>query len=193
MTGVITYLAEGGEGGHAPLPLEEHISPLVPMPYDMVWSAICFIFIGALFWKFVIPKFMTVLKEREESIEGSIARAEAAQDEAQAAREKYNAQLAEARSEASQIREQARNQGKQIVEEAKARATEEHDRIIAVGEKQLQAERERVVAELRKDMGQNSIALAERLLGDQLDDSVKRSGTIDRFLGDLDRMAAAGK
>lgn len=193
MTNVITYLAEGEGSGHGSLPLEGHISALFPVPYDMVWSGICFIVIGLLFWKFVIPKFMAVLEEREESIEGSIARAEAAQDEAKAALEKYNAQLAEARTEASHIREQARTQGKQIVEDAKARATEEHDRIIAVGEKHLQAERERVVAELRKDMGQNSIALAERLLGDQLDDSVKRSGTIDRFLGDLDRMAAAGK
>lgn len=193
MTEVITHWAEGGESSHGTLPLEGNISPLLPLPYDMVWSAICFVVIALIFWKFVIPKFTQVLDERSESIEGSIARAEAAQDEAKAALEKYNAQLAEARTEASQIREQARTQGKQIVEDAKVRATEEHDRIIAVGEKQLEAERERVVAELRKDMGHNSIALAERLLGDQLEDSVKRSGTIDRFLGDLDRVAVAGK
>ena len=43
------------------------------------------------------------------------------------------------------------------------------------------------------DMGQNSINLAERLLGEQLSDDVKRSGTIDAFLSDLDTVAPAGK
>lgn len=42
-------------------------------------------------------------------------------------------------------------------------------------------------------MGQNSINLAEHLLGDQLSDNVKRSGTIDRFLADLDTVAPNGK
>lgn len=193
MTEVITLLAEAAEGGAAKLPLEHGNAPLLPMPYDMVWSAVCTVVVIFLFWKFVLPKYNEVLDQREESIKGSIARAEAAQEEAKAALEKYNGQLAEARAEAAQIREDARVKGKQIVEDAKLQATEEQNRIIAVGEKQLRAERERVVADLRKEMGHNSIELAERLLGDQLDDNVKRGGTIDRFLNDLDQVAPAGK
>ncbi|AZA13325.1 F0F1 ATP synthase subunit B [Corynebacterium choanae] len=192
MTEVFTYLAEGAEGAST-LPLEHGNSPLLPMPYDMVWSAICMLVILLLFWKYVLPKFNAVLDQREESIAGSIARAEAAQAEAKAALEKYNAQLAEGRAEANAIREDARARGKQIIEEAKVQAAEEQNRIIALGEKQLHAERERVVAELRKEMGTNSISLAERLLGAELDDSVKRGGTIDRFLADLDYVAPAGK
>ena len=57
------------------------------------------------------------------------------------------------------------------------------------GEKQLLASREQVVAELRNDLGQNSINLAERLLGTELSDSTRRSNTIDSFLSELDNVS----
>ena len=77
----------------------------------------------------------------------------------------------------------------EIEAESRARAEEEARRIIASGEKQLQASREEVVAELRNEMGQNSISLAERLLGTELSDSTRRSNTIDEFLSELDRVS----
>lgn len=175
------------------LPLEGGNSILTPPMYDIVWSLIPFLIILFVFWKLVLPKFQEVLTEREDRIKGGIQRAEAAQAEAKAALEKYNAQLAEARTEAAEIREQARERGKQIEAELKDKANEESNRIIESGSKQLQAQREQVVNELRREMGQNSINLAEHLLGDQLSDNVKRSGTIDRFLADLDTVAPNGK
>lgn len=191
MTEVITFLAEGD--GYQRLPLEHGNPILAPMPYDIVWSAVCAVVILFLFWKFVLPKYVEVLNERENTISRAIANAEAAEEESKRALNTYNSQLAEARNEAAQIRQEARDKAKQIVEEAKISAAEEQNRIIAQGEQQLLAERERVVSELRKDMGANSITLAERLLGDQLDDNIKRSETIDRFLNDLDNVATAGK
>lgn len=193
MSQVIAFLAEGSEGAHKNLPLDGQISPLFPYAYDMVWSSVCLVAILILFWKYVLPKYNEVLERREQTIADSLSHAEEAQEEAKAALEKYNSQLAEARAEATQIREEARSRGKRIVEDEKARATEEANRIITLGEKQLEAQREKVISELRKEMGLSSVTLAERLLGDQLDDAVKRSGTIDRFLDDLDDVAPAGK
>ena len=107
--------------------------------------------------------------------------------------EKYNAQLADARAEAAEIREQARERGKLIEAEAKEAAEAESRRIVASGEKQLEASRAQVVSELRSDIGQNSISLAEKLLGGELSDATKQSSTIDSFLSELDTVAPAGK
>ncbi|AWB82102.1 F0F1 ATP synthase subunit B [Corynebacterium yudongzhengii] len=189
MTNVIYLLAQEAEQ----LPLEGGNSILLPKTYDIVWSIIPFLVILFIFWKFILPKFQEVLTEREDRIKGGIQRAEAAQAEAKAALEKYNAQLAEARSEAAEIREQARERGKEIEAELRANAEAESKRIVENGEKQLQASRDRVVGELRSEMGQNSINLAERLLGTELSDSTKRSGTIDNFLSGLDTVTPAGK
>ena len=172
------------------LPLEMCNLPLLPLPYDLVWSIVCFVLILWLFWKFVLPKFQEVLSEREDRIEGGIQRAEAAQSEAKAALQKYNDQLAEARAEAARIRDEARVDGQKIVADMKTEATEESNRIIAQGEKQLAAQRDAVVADLRKDMGQNSVDLAEKLLGSHLSDDVKRAETVDSFLSSLDDIPA---
>lgn len=172
------------------LPMGEAINPLLPPLYDVVWSLIPFLVILVVFWKIVLPKFEEVLNQREDQIEGGIKRAEAAQDEAKAALEKYNAQLAEARTEAAQIRDDARSQGQKIIADMKEQATEESNRILESGNKQLAAQRSAVVADLRKEMGENSINLAERLLGEQLSDDVKRSGTIDNFLAGLDSVGS---
>ena len=91
--------------------------------------------------------------------------------------------------QAAEIREAARARGKEIEAEARARAEEEARRIIEAGEKQLQAARDQVVAELRNEMGQNSISLAERLLGTELSDTTRRSNTIDEFLSELDHVS----
>lgn len=175
------------------LPLEQHPSPLIPPLYDIVWSLIPFAVILFIFTKLVLPKFQEVLNQREDQIEGGIQRAEAAQAEARSALEKYNAQLAEARTEAAQIRDDARSQGQKIIAEMKAQATDESARIVEAGNKQLEAQRASVVSDLRKEMGENSISLAERLLGEQLSDDVKRSGTIDNFLAGLDNVSTTGK
>ena len=187
MTNVTAFLA-AAEGSEK-LPLENEPSILLPAAYDVVWSLVVFIIVGLLFAKYVIPKFQEVLAEREDRIKGGIERAEVAQKEAKAALEKNNAELAEARHEAAEIREAARARGKEIEAESRARAEEEARRIIESGEKQLQASREQVVAELRNEMGQNSISLAERLLGTELSDSTRRSNTIDEFLNELDHVS----
>lgn len=187
MTNVIYLLAaEGAEE----MPLDGGNSILLPKTYDLVWSLVVFLIIFLLFWKYVLPKFQEVLAEREDRIKGGIERAESAQAQAKAALEKNNAQLAEARAEAAEIREAARQKGKEIEAEARANAEAESRRIVENGEQQLQASREQVVAELRNELGQNSITLAEELLGEELSDSTRRSNTIDSFLSQLDTVSA---
>ncbi|SEM29652.1 F0F1 ATP synthase subunit B [Rhodococcus maanshanensis] len=174
----------------------EEINPLVPATYDIVWSAICVIVIGFVFWKYVLPKFQQALADRTEQIEGGIARAEEAQAEAKETLEQYRAQLAEARTEAAAIREDARTQGQQIIAEMKVQAQAESDRIVAAGSSQLAAQRQQIVTELRSDLGKTAVDLAEKVIGESLADEVKRSGSIDRFLSELDAVSAdsaAGK
>ncbi|MDP9429372.1 MAG: F0F1 ATP synthase subunit B, partial [Actinomycetota bacterium] len=107
-----------------------------------------------------------------------------------AALEQYRAQLAEARTEAAQIRDQARAEGQQILEELRAQAQQESARIVARGEEQLATSRQQVVNELRGQIGRLAVDLAGRVVGESLEDQARRSGTVDRFLDQLDGMAA---
>lgn len=192
MTAITTILAADTA---PPLPLDGKLGPLAPSNYDIVWSIIPLVVILFLFWKLVLPKFSAVLAEREEKIEGGIRRAEESQAEAKAALEQYRAQLAEARTEAAKIREDARAQGQRIIDEMKTQAQAESDRIVAAGSTQLEAQRSQIIAELRSEMGQTAVTLAERLMGEQLDSELKQASTIDRFLAEIDSFSGtpAGK
>jgi F-type H+-transporting ATPase subunit b len=171
------------------LAAEEH-NPLIPPLGEIIIGLIAFAVVFVVFAKLVAPRFEQVFRARREAIEGGMERAETMQAEAKAALEQYRAQLAEARTEAAQIRDQARAEGQQILEELRAQAQEESARILARGEEQLAASRQQVVNQLRGEIGALAVDLAGRVVGESLEDQARRSGTVDRFLDQLDGMAA---
>ena len=172
------------------LAAEEEQNPLLPAVYDIVWSIVALAVVGLVFWKLVIPPFQQLLERRSEEIEGGMKRAEALQADAKNALEQYRAQLAEARSEAAKIREEARGQGQQIIDEMKQQAQVESDRIVANGQSQLEAQRQHIVADLRSDLGRTAVDLAEKIIGQSVADDAKRAATVDQFLNELESINA---
>jgi len=165
-------------------------NPLIPPVGEIIIGAIAFAIVYFVFAKFVAPRFEQVFRARREAIEGGMERAEAMQAEAKAALEQYRAQLADARAEAAQIRDQARAEGQQILEELRAQAQEESARIVARGEEQLATSRQQVINELRGQIGTLAVQLAGQVVGESLADEARQRGTVDRFLAELDGMAA---
>src|SRR3954447_15872919 len=128
-------------------------NPLIPPWGEIIVGLIAFGILYFVLAKFVFPQMEKTFVARREAIEGGIERAEAMQAEAQASLDRYRAQLAEARTEAAQIRDAARAEGQQIIEQLRAQAQEESSRIVARGEEQLAASRHHVVHELRGQIG----------------------------------------
>lgn len=164
---------------------EESHSVLVPALPDLLWGTIAFaLILIVMIWKGV-PRINAALDARTDAIEGGIKRAEEAQAEANAARDKYQAQLAEVRGEANRIREDAREDAKQIraglVEQAQADAA----RIVANAQVQIEAERAAALASLRTEVGTLALDLASGVIGESLTDDKKAAGIVDRFLVDL--------
>jgi F-type H+-transporting ATPase subunit b len=170
----------------------ESSNPLLPPVGEIIIGTITFAILCLVLFKFVVPRFEQVFVARREAIEGGIERAEAMQAEAKAALEQYRAQLAEARNEAAQIRDQARAEGQQILEELRTQAQEESARIVARGEEQLATQKQQLVNELRGQIGTLAVDLAGRVVGESLADDARQRGTVDRFLAELDGMATAG-
>src|SRR3978361_937894 len=143
-------------------------NPLIPPWGEVIIGTIAFGVLLLVMAKFVAPRFEQVFQARREAIEGGIERAEAMQAEAKAALEQYRAQLAEARNEAAQIRDRARAEGKQILEELRPQAQQESDRILARGEEQLAGQRQQGVNALRGQIGALAVELAGNVVGESL-------------------------
>jgi F-type H+-transporting ATPase subunit b len=169
---------------------EESVNPLIPALPDLVWGSIAFILILiVVVWK-VMPRLNAALDARAEAIEGGLKKAEEAQAGAQEALEQYTAQLAEARTAAAGIREQAREDAKRIRAELVEQAQADAARVVANAQAQIEAERLSALASLRSEVGAIAIDLASGVIGESLND--KRSNDIvDRFLADLEASEAA--
>ncbi|MDX2377361.1 F0F1 ATP synthase subunit B [Microbacterium sp. LRZ72] len=185
LSALVTLAAEEGE---AP-------NPLLPAAYDIIWSLVCFVVILAVFWRVVLPRMKALLDERAAAIEGNIAKADEAQRKAEAALEEYTAQLAEARKEAGEIREAAREDGKKIIGEAKQTASADAARLTASAHAQIEAERQSALVSLRAEVGSLALDLAGDVIGETLSDDRKAQAVVDRFLADLEssEQAATGK
>lgn len=168
-------------------------NPILPEVYDIVWSALWFVIILIVVWKVALPRLNKMLDERSAAIEGNIAKADEAQKQAEAALEEYTRQLAEARTEAGEIREAAREDGKKIVAEAKDTASSEAARITASAHTQIEAERQAAFVSLRSEVGTLAIDLAGGVVGETLSDDARATAVVDRFLADLEASEKAAK
>ena len=90
-------------------------NPLLPATAEIIASVVFALFLTVVIWKVVVPRFEKTYAERADAIQGGMERAEKAQAEAQVALEKYTNQLTELRTEAAQIREDAKNQGATVI------------------------------------------------------------------------------
>ena len=176
-----TILATAAEG-------EEH-NPLIPIVSEIVLSLVVFAILYFLVRKYVVPNFEKAYAERTAAIEGGIEEAQSAQKEAQAALEQYTAQLAEARHEAAAIREEAREQGAQIVVEMREQAQAESARIIASAQAQIAAERQQAIAQLKTEVGGMATDLASRIVGESLADTDAQRRSVQRFIDELEGSA----
>lgn len=166
---------------------EEAPSPVLPKPAEIVIGIIAFGLLLLIIRARVVPMFEKAFAARTEAIQGGIERAEQAQTKAAAALSQYTAQLAEVRTEASTIREEARVQGVSIIEEMRAKAAEESARITAAAQMSIEAERLQAIASLRNEVGALATELASKIVGEALDDQVRQSRIVDRFLADLEK------
>lgn len=164
---------------------EEH-NPIIPIWQEVLIGAIAFALLCFVLMKYVFPRMEQMYQQRVAEIEGGLERAAAAQAEADRRLEQYQAQLAEARTEAARIRDDARADATGIREDVLAQARDESDRIIAAGREALAAERATLVRELRTELGTLSVELASRIIGESLADEARRAGTVERFLAELE-------
>lgn len=161
-------------------------NPIVPSLPELTVGLVAFVLLLVVLQKYAVPRFEKLYAERSERIEGGIARAEEAQAEAHRTLAQYRAQLAQARAEAARIRDDARAEGQQILDEMRTQAQAEADRIVSHGHARLAAERTQIVTELRADLGRQAVNLAGRVVGEALEDEVRARGTVERFLAELE-------
>jgi F-type H+-transporting ATPase subunit b len=166
-------------------------NPLLPSWPEFIIGTITFVLVFGVLGKMLLPRIQRILAERTEAIEGGLAKSERAQEEANRVLEQYKQQLDDARHEASRLREEAREQGAQIIAEMRQQAEADARRITESAQAQIESERQQALVSLRAEVGTLATELASRIVGESLEDQARQSRVVDRFLDELE--ATAGR
>jgi F-type H+-transporting ATPase subunit b len=161
-------------------------NPLLPNVAEIIAAIVFALLLTFIIARFVVPRFEATYAERTAAIQGGLEKAEQAQQAAEAALQQYNDQLAQARTEAARIREEAKSEGTQILADLRDQANAEVARIRSQGQAQLEAERAAVMAQMRGEIGTLATTLASRIVGESLEDDDRAQRTVDRFLAELE-------
>ncbi len=127
-------------------------------------QAIVFAILVWFTMKFVWPPIMKALDERAQKIADGLAAAEKAKSELSVANKRVEDELAKSRNESTVRLAEAERRGQALIEEAKARATEEGSKIIAAAK--VEAEQQTVKARetLREQVAALAVKGAEQIL-----------------------------
>lgn len=162
------------------------IKLFLPETYDVVWSAIILVIIAVFFYKFFLPKLQSVFDERTAKIEGGIAKADKAQQDAAEAKKKYEAQLNTARVEASKIRDDARAEASHIIADARSRAETDAAQITTNAQRSIASQQQQALVKLKGEVGTLATALAGKILGAKLEDDAVQSHMLDQMIDGME-------
>ena len=165
---------------------ESSLGPLSPSLSELIIGTIAFLIVFAVLWRVLLPRIQQTLTERTDQIEVGLQRAEEAQREAKQTLEQYQAQLAEARHEASRLRQDAQEEGARILAELREQGEAERQRLVAAAHEQIDADRAQAIQALRTEMGALAVELASRVVGESLDEDARQRRVVDRFLAELE-------
>jgi len=127
-------------------------------------QAIVFAILVWFTMKFVWPPITKALDERAQKIAEGLAAADKARSELSSANKRVESELAASRTETATRLADAERRGQVIVDEAKARATEEGNKIIAAAKVEAEQQGAKAREALREQVAALAVKGAEQIL-----------------------------
>jgi F-type H+-transporting ATPase subunit delta len=141
--------------------------------------------------RFVVPPVRKMMADQQNAVRQQLADSAAAADRLAEASRAHEKAKEDAKAEAKRIIEEAQSDAKRIGEQLHALADSEVERIKVQGAKQVELLRAQLIRQLRQDIGAESVRRAGELVRGYVGEPAQQSATVDRFLNDLDEMAAS--
>jgi F-type H+-transporting ATPase subunit b len=126
---------------------------------------IIFLIVLGVIGTWVVPPITKVLRERDAMVKQTTEDNRKSAEQFAAAEEDYEAEMAKARSAASGIRDEARAEGRRILEDMRGRAGQEVASTLAQAGEELKQQSDAIAGDLRSSVETLSTTLASRVLG----------------------------
>jgi F-type H+-transporting ATPase subunit b len=149
------------------------------------WMLLVFSVLLFLLKKFAWKPILTMLAERENSIEEALKSADQAREQMAKLQSDNEALYKQAREERDQILKEAREIKDSIIGEAKRSAEEEGKRMIMKASEEISKQKAVAIAELKGQVATLSVNIAEKLINNQLSNSEEQQSIIAKQVNSL--------
>jgi F-type H+-transporting ATPase subunit b len=158
---------------------------------------VAFVVVLAIVARRILPPVNKKLKERQEQIRSELEAADEAKADAAAADAERREALEHARQQAREIVEQANRTAERLDAEAQSRGQSEYDRLVTSAEAEVRLARQRALEEAASRLGELVVEVVERIIGREMDAAAHRDlidEAVDALARDTgaDDAAAAG-
>ena len=151
-------------------------------PGLIIWTTIIFTLLLIDLKKFAWKPILNAVDERNKSINDALKAADSAKEEMALLNSDNERILSEARNERDILLKEGREMKEVILNEAKEKANFEADKILFLAKEQINNEKMKAITELKNQVAEMSIDIAEKILKSELSDKNKQKELIEKTL-----------
>ncbi|RQO72230.1 ATP synthase F0 subunit B [Pedobacter sp. KBW06] len=152
----------------------------------VIFQSIAFLLLMFLLAKFAWKPVLAAIKEREQSIDEALNKAELAKQEMTRLTAQNEELMKSARAERDLILKEAKTLKDSIVNEAKHSAQTEGAKLIEKAKIEIENQKKAALAELKSQVSTLSLDIAERVLRNQLQDKATQQDLVANLLKDVE-------
>ena len=152
-----------------------------------LWTLVAFVVLLVLLTKFAFKPIAQALDRRGETIKKSIEDAEKQRAEAKKLMEDYQKQVANARSEAGKIIEEARQLGERVRKEVVEKATTEASAVSQRAQEEIQRQKEKGIQEMKDTVAALSVQIASKVIEKEVNEATHRQ-LVENLIKDLGKI-----
>jgi F-type H+-transporting ATPase subunit b len=150
----------------------------------MFWTLVIFVILMIVLTRFAFPKITAAVEAREQALEDAIEAAKRDREEAAALLAEHRRLVDEAHADAQRFIVEGRAAGDKLRAEIVEQARQEQTQMLERARQEIEAERDRAIAQLRKEAVDLAVRGASKVIEKNLDDDTNRR-LVDSFLASL--------
>jgi F-type H+-transporting ATPase subunit b len=160
---------------------------LIQFSFGLIfWMTVSFLTVLFILRKFAWKPILGVLGERERTIEEALNEARKAREEIAAMNARNEDLMRQAREEREVLLKEARDIRDREIAGAKEKARAEAEALLARARTDIQNEKNAALTEMKNQVAELSILVAERILREKLSDNTAQQALVDKVMGEAE-------
>ena len=151
----------------------------------LFWMLLAFLVVFFVLAKWGFPAIVGMVESRKKYIDESLRKAHEASERLENIKQEGEAILQEAREKQAAMLKEATETRGAIVEKAQEQARQEGARLLSDAKAEIEAEKQNAIRDIRAQVAELSVQIAEKILREKLDTSDSQMKMIDKLLDEV--------